>query len=259
MPLIVAPLTTSDTTSWTRIRTLAYAGPTHNIVHSRPVSEETIRRVSLDRQAEIGKPNAWHFKVVDTELSPAEDDPPENGGQTIAFAVWSAHNIDLTPDGYIQNKTTAHSTEESTDEPTINPAETATLPTEAPSKDAEQKLPYLPPELRLEVLSALLNPLRDACTEIMGSKPYLMLNSLATHPEHQQRGAGRLLLKWGLDVADRAGLELYLDTSLRGRKLYEKEGFRLVKGVEFDRTPWGGEGVDWHGCMVRSPRGKVSE
>lgn len=163
----------------------------------------------------------------------------------------------LTADGHRIEEEGDLGTDQRLDEPTTNPAEVPT-PNPKPllSGGTDAQPPFLPPELRLDVLTALLTPLRIACSEIMGTKPYFMLNSLAVHPEQQRRGAGKMLLNWGLEVADRVGLEVYLDTSKAGRGLYEKEGFKLVRGVDFDRKPWGGEGIDWHGCMVRAVGGK---
>jgi len=189
--------------------------------------------VAKDRKREIGKPNTWHWKVVDTDLSTSPDDPPDNGGRTIAVAIWSAHNIPTTKvDG--------------SSDPT-------SLPIEKAERNDEQP-PFIPPEVRLDVLNAVLTPLRKAKTEIMGSKPYLMLNSLATHPEHHHKGAGSMLLEWGLRKADEDGLDIYLDSSRLAKPLYEREGFEVMREIEFDRRPWGGEGIDWHGCMVRKPK-----
>lgn len=39
-----------------------------------------------------------------------------------------------------------------------------------------------------------------------------MLNTLATHPEHQGKGAGSMLVSWGVNLAHELGLEMYLDT-----------------------------------------------
>ncbi|KAF2463393.1 uncharacterized protein BDR25DRAFT_298205 [Lindgomyces ingoldianus] len=222
MPLTLSPITEKDTLSWTRIRALAYLGPTHELVHLGPISESSVLSVAEDRKKEINKPNTWHWKIVDTDLSPSPDDPEDNSGRTIAIAVWSLQN----------------------------PSRSLAIDA---AKLAEESPPFLPPELRLDVLNALFTPIRAAQLEIMGNSTYLMLHSLATHPDHHRKGAGTMLLQWGLKKADEMSLETYLDTTVLARPLYEKWGFELVKGIEFDRKPWGGDGVDWHGCMVRKP------
>jgi GNAT superfamily N-acetyltransferase len=224
MPLELLPMTERDTLSWTRIRALAYRGPTHDLLHNGPISESSILGVATDRKRDLTQPNTWHYKIIDTSLPPSEDDPPNNGGLTIAIAIWSMHNVK----------------QEGSNEP-------ASIPADGPPG-------FLPPELRLDALSSLLGPLRAVQPEIMGTqKQYLMLNSLATHPEHQGRGAAKILLDWGLKKADKEGLPVYLNATPMGRWLYDKRGFKVVRVVEWHRVPWGGEGKDRHECMVRDP------
>ncbi|PVI03860.1 hypothetical protein DM02DRAFT_611975 [Periconia macrospinosa] len=225
MPLVLQPLTAADTLSWTRIRTLAYLhlGPTHDLLHSnQPISESSIRGVAENNARDFQNPNFWPWKVVDTELAPSEDDPEGNGGRTIAIALYE-----------LEKKGKGGEAE----------------------KGKEEEKRFMPPELRLDALTALITPLREAEKEIMGNTDrYLMLNVLATHPEHQRRGAAKMLLDVGLKRADEEGLVMYLSSSWMGRPIYEKAGFELVKECDFDRGEWGGEGVERHGCMVRQPK-----
>lgn len=107
--------------------------------------------------------------------------------------------------------------------------------------------PFVPPEVNIPALLALLKPHDEARQDVMGDRPCLMLDTLATHPDFTRRGAATLLLKWGADEADKMGTECYLTSSMMARPLYEKMGFVLVRDMWFDRVPWGGEGVDWHG------------
>jgi WD repeat-containing protein 48 len=232
MPLELHPMTTADTLSWTRVRAIAYYGPTHDLLHTGPISESSILGVAEDRKRELSKPNTWHWKIVDTDLDPSSDDPPDNGGRTIAISVWSMHNVKAEEEG-------------SNEAPSI------------PAEKVDDKPGFLPPELRLDALGSLLGPLRAAQEDIMGTaSQYFKLGQLATHPEHQGRGAARLMLNWGLRKADEEGLVTYLDATATGRLVYEKRRFKLVKEIEWDRVPWGGEGKDWHGAMVRQPVGQ---
>jgi GNAT superfamily N-acetyltransferase len=218
MPLELRPITPNTTLSWVRIRSTAYYGPTHNVLHSGAVTPSSILSIVQDWQHDLQKPNTWHWCIVDTSLPPSADDPPDNGGRTIAIAVWSMHNV------------------------------------QAPATEP-RKPTFVPPELRVDALMSLLGPLRAAQPEIMTtSDPYLMLNSLATHPDYQGRGAGKALLDWGVKKADDEGLVTYLNATEVGRRMYEKRGFEVVRAVEWDRVPWGGEGRDCHWCMVREPR-----
>lgn len=231
MPLELKFVRPSDCLSWIRVRSTAYYGPTHDVLHSGAISESSIRAVAEDRQKELAIPNQWHFKVVDTDLEPGEDDPPDNGGRTIAVSAWTYRN---PKDGAM-----------------IEP-----LPDEAVVGEIRNNhVLYSPPELRMDALGSLFGPLRDAQIEIMGTtEPFLMLRTLATHPDHRGKGAAKVMLDWGLQRADEMGLVTYLDATTMAKPIYEKRGFVVIKALPWDRRPWGGEGEDWHWCMTRQPQ-----
>ncbi|PQE16965.1 hypothetical protein CJF30_00003647 [Rutstroemia sp. NJR-2017a BBW] len=52
--------------------------------------------------------------------------------------------------------------------------------------------------------------------------------ALATDPEAQRRGAGSMLVKWGVDMADSMNGETYLEATEMGRPVYEKFGFCVL-------------------------------
>jgi GNAT superfamily N-acetyltransferase len=51
------------------------------------------------------------------------------------------------------------------------------------------------------------------------------LDTVATHPDYQRRGAGAMLVKWGCDLADENDVAAYVDASKAGAPLYKKHGF----------------------------------
>ena len=68
------------------------------------------------------------------------------------------------------------------------------------------------------------------------------MQCLATHPSHQRRGAGTLLLERVVDLARREGLHVYLQASPSGYPLYRKLGFEDVEHFDVDLgTLAGGE------------------
>ncbi|KAI9151965.1 hypothetical protein HJFPF1_09183 [Paramyrothecium foliicola] len=89
--------------------------------------------------------------------------------------------------------------------------------------------------------------------ELIGGKPHAYLRLLSTDPAHHRRGAGALLLKWGLAEADRLRVPSYLETSPAGRGLYEKNGFKQVDSVVTDFSKWGGPPRLEVGVMMREP------
>ncbi|KAJ7125416.1 hypothetical protein C8R44DRAFT_783048 [Mycena epipterygia] len=68
----------------------------------------------------------------------------------------------------------------------------------------------------------------DLRNKTMGDKKYWFFSLIAVDPAYQYRGVGQALLQWGLDQADAESLEVYLESSENGVRLYEKNGFELV-------------------------------
>lgn len=81
---------------------------------------------------------------------------------------------------------------------------------------------------------------------------------LATHPEHQHRGAASMLMDELIAEADALGLEIYCEATRTGRAMYEKYGFVAVKTLVFDPAEYGvkGLGVETQTVMVRGALGK---
>ena len=88
----------------------------------------------------------------------------------------------------------------------------------------------------------------------LGGPGRAVLNLLDTHPDHQRRGAGAMLVRWGTEMADAAGLPCYLEGSEPGYQLYRKNGFEDVENLDWDLREWGppgSQGVCRFVCMVR--------
>jgi predicted N-acetyltransferase YhbS len=74
------------------------------------------------------------------------------------------------------------------------------------------------------------------------------------HPEHQRRGAGALLTSWGTDVAEKAGVPVYLESSPGALPLYESLGFERLKETVVHRPEVTGEESDVEiPLMVKMP------
>nr|POE71426.1 hypothetical protein CFP56_62521 [Quercus suber] len=96
----------------------------------------------------------------------------------------------------------------------------------------------------LSVMGAMAPISKAFMDEHVRGRPHLYLQILATHPDHQRRGAGDLLVKWGCDEADRRGLLCCMMSSDVAWQLYERNGFAVMTRVEMDLRPFGIEGVD---------------
>jgi hypothetical protein len=64
-----------------------------------------------------------------------------------------------------------------------------------------------------------------------------------------------MLLKRGMQKADEAGLDMYLQASLMGTPLYKKFGFEVMAVQEIDLSQWGVDKGDTRTYMKRATRG----
>jgi GNAT superfamily N-acetyltransferase len=177
--------------------------PQRLVYFNAPASEKTLDRVVQDIRDDIKK-GTIYLKCVDAVTN-----------EMVAGARWTCHR------------------------PSDPAAELRTL------RELDEELtmgePYT--ESHPEVWNAFYSLLHGNKREIMGLRPYWSLDTLVTHKDHHRRGAGSLLGRWGLDKADEAGLETYLEASSMGRPLYERWGFEPVKEISLDLRRWGGEDV----------------
>lgn len=77
---------------------------------------------------------------------------------------------------------------------------------------------------------------------------------LVVDPPHQRRGAGALLVKWGLELADKAQLASFLEASDAGKKLYTSLGFEPVHVETFELSKYDPNlsGLESNTAMIRS-------
>lgn len=75
---------------------------------------------------------------------------------------------------------------------------------------------------------------------------------MVVDPSYQHQGVGQALLQWGLDQADAQSLEVYLESSEDGLRLYEKNDFELVGwNILADEKSEGGS-LKWPAMKRRS-------
>lgn len=73
-----------------------------------------------------------------------------------------------------------------------------------------------------------------------------------------QRGAGSMLVRWGIELSERTSLPCYLQASDQGRRLYQHHGFEEIDTVEFDLSEYGLDGIEKMTEMTRGSRSKIS-
>lgn len=86
--------------------------------------------------------------------------------------------------------------------------------------------------------------------------PRKVLETLAVHPSHQRKGLGTLLIKTGLDLADRDRARTYIEASAKGLPLYLKHGWEPVGATVVDMRKYGGggEAVVTETTLIRLPK-----
>ncbi|KAF4624852.1 hypothetical protein G7Y89_g13316 [Cudoniella acicularis] len=68
------------------------------------------------------------------------------------------------------------------------------------------------------------------------NEPHLLLNFCFVHTKHRRRGAGRLMMEWGLKKADELGLASFVEATDSGLKLYREYGFKVEGDIDLDAT-----------------------
>ncbi|KAI0022573.1 acyl-CoA N-acyltransferase [Xylariomycetidae sp. FL0641] len=109
---------------------------------------------------------------------------------------------------------------------------------------AEQRQP--PPRTRAfgpgcnpEACELLFGSIARMRARALGDRPHVYLKFLQTDPKHQRRGAGAMLIRWGVEEAKKLGLVAYLESSEEGHELYKRCGFHDMEHVPVDLSKWG--------------------
>ncbi|KEQ87903.1 acyl-CoA N-acyltransferase [Aureobasidium pullulans EXF-150] len=93
----------------------------------------------------------------------------------------------------------------------------------------EERWSALDPYLDVETAEALFGAFERNRHEMMEDRKHYYMELLMTAEGHKGRGAGSLILKHGIALADEAQVECYIDASPAGRRLYERHGFVFSK------------------------------
>ncbi|KAI9819828.1 MAG: hypothetical protein M1827_006397 [Pycnora praestabilis] len=111
------------------------------------------------------------------------------------------------------------------------------------------------PDNNKEAMIAMFTACGKKKDEIMGHEPHHVLWNLTIDPKSQGKGAGKALLAWGLQEADKAQLPVYLEASHAGEPLYKQFGFEEKGQNHIDLRPYGDNDYQTtHACMVKQPK-----
>jgi GNAT superfamily N-acetyltransferase len=209
--LSVEKLKPEDAHLYQQIRHTTFAHTINKIIYTREPSAETQRQIAEKAKEDIEK-GVLFMVCRDNDT-----------GEIIAGARWryvGPKNEETDPEtGRVKDRTWEE-VEEGLNEPHTH---------------------Y--PETNVAGLEALFKLFGEQKREILGTRPYFVLDTLVTHPNHHRRGAGGLLVAWGCEQADAKGVEAYLEASPMGKPLYARFGFEEVRTVRLDMGDKGGEEV----------------
>ncbi|KAE8837580.1 hypothetical protein PTNB85_04915 [Pyrenophora teres f. teres] len=80
-----------------------------------------------------------------------------------------------------------------------------------------------------ERAESFLLPLWNIREKLWLNERYAYCHVMAVHPDFQRRGVGELIFKFGTAIAQQAGLPLYIESSKKGTRLYEKMGCKKLE------------------------------
>ncbi|KAH8882621.1 acyl-CoA N-acyltransferase [Thozetella sp. PMI_491] len=112
-----------------------------------------------------------------------------------------------------------------------SPPEPGKEPTEEEKEKKKKEASNLPPFVDREAVTKLRESMQNWETSLLGeegTKNYWVLQAIAVHPGHQRKGAGRMLVQWGIDEATKNGLDVWLIATPDGRKLYTSMDFEYI-------------------------------
>jgi GNAT superfamily N-acetyltransferase len=220
MSFTVEPVTSNDLVEWTNVHFQAFY-PLLTVLWTSPPSPRGMELLAENRRPAIDSPDSHAFKCVDTAT-----------GRIAGVAYWTVYDKERTPQEV---------------------EETLSESQESPEVNAET-------HINLEARRTFMANIFRSRREILGAQPAVVLKSLTVHPDYQRRGVGTMLMKWGVDEADRCvhstqksltdmkrlGLIGYLESSKFGKGLYERFGYKPVRTIYFDPKPFGGTDIDIH-------------
>lgn len=103
----------------------------------------------------------------------------------------------------------------------------------------------IPKGFNVQLHNYILSTRDAARSEWMeAGKPCWVLMHMVTRPVHRGKGAAGMLIRWGIEQAEKDGVPAYLEAGVMGRPIYERYGFVQVgELLEVNMAAGGGEGV----------------
>ncbi|KAH3147362.1 hypothetical protein LV164_004197 [Aspergillus fumigatus] len=103
--------------------------------------------------------------------------------------------------------------------------------------------PWVWPEgTNMAILNAWVKKVEQAAKEIMGKTPCYRLSFIATDPSYALRGAGSLLVNWGIERSKEENIPIALESTLDAVPFYQRLGFQTEARVSMPLEGIGKDG-----------------
>jgi hypothetical protein len=63
-----------------------------------------------------------------------------------------------------------------------------------------------------------------------------VISYCVTRPTHRHMGVGTMMMEWGLKVADKMALPVFVESTEDGEKFYEKNDFKVIESLILDAS-----------------------
>jgi len=101
---------------------------------------------------------------------------------------------------------------------------------EPESEAADEWHASAPANTDLELFSVFIEKLEEMQEKLMGARDdYWFVSSMAVHPDYQGQGIAKRLLLKGLELADEAEEDVYLESTPGAKGLYQRVGFEVME------------------------------
>lgn len=203
--LLVSLLQPEEAVQYMRVRHEVFRSTVNKILYSRgEPSQKTLDRVTEEIRDGVVNKGILYLKCVDIAT-----------GEIVAGARWRC----------------------------VKPADPNA--TERTWEEVEEGFKRTEPyeESDPDLFHALHDLFNENKREILQNRSHYVLDTLVTLPQHERRGAGSMLVRWGTERADEANVEAYLEASPMGAPMYARHGFEPMKRVALDLTKYGGDEV----------------
>ncbi|RDW58485.1 hypothetical protein BP5796_12415 [Coleophoma crateriformis] len=180
MPLHLQPAIPSDASALTQIFFSAFhpEDPFEALIYPYGATPKAMEHGYKSIAKNFEDPNVYYLKVVDTEIA-----PDNKGSEIIAWARWKIWREE-------------------------RPQELWDVSWQLEQPDLSKAKDGVIDDVDVRVEQVFYDKLQE-----MRRKYIRDMSSLCTRPTQQRRGAASMLLKWGMNLADREGLDIFAQAS----------------------------------------------